>query len=194
MGIAGPKVLSATFELNTMGMKSPLTSSAQAAKLSPFFEPPMMATVDLATGAFNKFTGVGLGIPNGLAMASDDGIAMTTTELDFSVQFYDLLNGFARNMPIPGATNQIQSATDVEYDPLHKLFFVAQPVSSATPAGSTIHVYDLSDSYVKALNGFNFVDSRFNIEPVHIALNPSRRLGYVDGPDAGFTQLQQFRY
>jgi hypothetical protein len=30
--------------------------------------------------------------------------------------------------------------------------------------------------------------------PVHIALNPSNRSGYVDGPDPGVTQLQSFTY
>jgi hypothetical protein len=162
--------------------------------LSPFFVPPVLAVVDLTTGTFNKFTGLGLGIPNGLAVSSSDSIAVTTTELDFSLEFYDLANGFSIIETLPQANNQIQSGTDVEYDPLHKVFLVAQPVSSTSATGSSVHVYDVLGSFVKSINGLNFVDSRFNIEPVHIALNPSRRVGFIDGPDEGFTEIQSFRY
>jgi len=30
--------------------------------------------------------------------------------------------------------------------------------------------------------------------PAHIALNPRKRIGFVDGPDPGVTQIQSFTY
>jgi len=160
--------------------------------------PPKFALVDLTTGAVNEFTGIPgpppfrQGSINGLAVDSEDGIACTTTEVDFRVEFYDLKaqTGFAE--VLPGATGQIQSGSDVEYDPIHKLFFVAQSVSS-TGAGSSIQVYDINGNLVESLNGFNFSNA-FNVIGTHIALNPSARSGYVDGPSSGVTDIQSFTY
>src|SRR5205823_12896424 len=53
----------------------------------PIF-PGKISTVDLTTGTFTKFTGVGLGDVNGLAVDPATGTACTTTEIDFSVEFY----------------------------------------------------------------------------------------------------------
>jgi hypothetical protein len=159
---------------------------------------PQIALVDLATGAVTQFTGI-LGPPpfhqgtvNGMAVDSEDGIAATTTELDFRVEFYDLKKKTGTAVVLPGATGQIQSGSDVEYDPVHKMFFVAQAVSS-TGSGSSIQVYDTKGKLVESLNGFNFSNS-FNVVFTHIALNPSNRTGYVDGPDPGVTEIQSFTY
>ncbi len=54
------------------------------------FGPPTIATVDLDSGAFQKFTGMGLGYVNGIAVDTTTGIACTATEIDFSVGFYNL--------------------------------------------------------------------------------------------------------
>ena len=159
---------------------------------------PQIALVNLTTGVVTQFTGI-LGPPlyhqgfiNGLAVDSEDGIAVTTTELDFRVEFYNLAeqSGFA--VVLPGANGQIQSGTDVEYDPVNKLFFVAQSSSSTAP-GSSIQVYDIHGNLVESLNGFSFSDA-FNVIGTHITLNPATRTGYVDGPDGGVTELQQFNY
>jgi hypothetical protein len=160
--------------------------------------PPQIALVDLTTGTVNQFTGVPgpppfrQGSINGLAVDSEDGIACTTTEVDFRVEFYNLKtqSGFA--VVLPGATGQIQSGSDVEYDPIHKLFFVAQSVSS-TGSGSSIQVYNTQGKLVESLNGFNFSNA-FNVIGTHIALNPSNRSGYVDGPDSNVTDIQSFTY
>ena len=64
-------------------------------------------------------------------------------------------------------------------------------MSSSDPGGSTIYVYDPKGRLQETLNGFNFSNT-FNVIPMHIALNPSNRTGYVDGPDNG--QLQFFTY
>ena len=158
--------------------------------------PPVIALVDLATGKVSQFTGIPgpppfrQGFINGLAVDSADGIACTTTEVDFQVEFYDLKKktGFAE--VLPGANGQLQSGTDVEFDPINKLFLVAQSVSSTGP-GSSIHVYDTKGNLVESLDGFNFSNAGAVIF-THIAINPANRTGYVDGPDV--TQLQSFTY
>jgi hypothetical protein len=157
------------------------------------FIPGKIATVGLASGQFIKFTGVGLGDVNGLAYDSVTGTACTTTEIDFSVEFYNIANqsGFAQ--PLPGAQNQFFSGADVEFDPVNRLFLVAQPNSSTAGSGSSIHVYDVAGNLIESINGLSFSNA-FNVVPAHIALNPSARLGYVDGPDVGVTEIQSFTY
>jgi hypothetical protein len=93
---------------------------------------------------------------------------------------------------LPGANGQLQSGSDVEYDPVNKLFFVAQSVSS-TGTGSSIQVYNTKGQLVESLNGFNFSNAS-NVVFTHIALNPANRSGYVDGPDSGVTEIQSFTY
>ena len=50
-----------------------------------------------------------------------------------------------------------------------------------------------ADPMIESLNGFNFSNA-FNVVPAHIAINPNRRTGFIDGPDEGVTQLQGFSY
>jgi hypothetical protein len=157
------------------------------------FVPGKVATVDLTTGVLTKFTGVGLGDVNGLAVDPVTGTACTTTEIDFSVEFYNLATqaGFAQ--PLPGATQQFFSGADVQFDPVNKLFLVAQPNSSTASSGSSIHVYDVLGNLIESINGLNFSNA-FNVIPAHIALNPGRRIGFVDGPDIAAGQIQSFTY
>src|SRR5205809_4419779 len=91
------------------------------------FIPGKIATVDMTTGTFTKFTSVGLDDVNGLAVDPATGTACTTTEIDFSVEFYNLATqtGFAQ--PLPGASQQFFSGAHVEFDPVNHLFLVAQP-------------------------------------------------------------------
>jgi hypothetical protein len=160
--------------------------------------PPVVALVELTTGKVSEFNGLPgpppyrAGTVNGIAVDSADGIACTTTELDFSVEFYNLKKKTGFAVTLPGATNQLQSGSDVEFDQIHNLFFVAQSVSS-TGAGSSIQVYDTKGNLVESLNGFNFSNA-FNVVFTHIALNPTNRSGYVDGPDSGVTEIQSFTY
>jgi hypothetical protein len=161
--------------------------------------PPVFALANLTTGKVSEFTGIPgpppfrQGTVNGLAVDSEDGIACTTTELDFRVEFYNLKKKTGFAVTLPGATGQVQSGSDVEYDPVHKLFFVAQGVSSTAPGVSSIQVYDTKGNLVESLDGFNFSNA-FNVVFTHIALNPSSRTGYVDGPDPGVTDIQSFTY
>ena len=107
-------------------------------------------------------------------------------------KFYDLSTqtGFVVVLPGSGGVQNFSGA-DVEFDSLHKLFLVAQPTSSSAPSGSTIYVYDIHGNLQETINGFDFSNA-FNVVPMHIALNPNLRSGYVDGPDAGVTELQAF--
>jgi len=69
---------------------------------------------------------------------------------------------------------------------------VAQPNSSSS-SGSSIYVYDINGNLQETLNGFSFSNA-FNGVPAHIALNPSRRAGFVDGPSSNVNELQRFTY
>jgi hypothetical protein len=146
-----------------------------------------LALADLVHGTLAEFAGLGLGFVNGIAVDSADGIACTTTEIDFGVEFYDLATrtGFKVNMP--NATSQEQSGTDVEYDPLHKLFLVGQPVSS-TGSGSSVQVFDTKGNFVDSIN-----DLSLPVSPALIAINPNTRAGFVWEAPSG-TALQTFAY
>jgi hypothetical protein len=160
---------------------------------------PQIALVNLTTGKVTEFTGVGEpplgpGSVNGIAVDSEDGIAVTSTELNGNITFYNLKNhtGFLVPLPDPG---QLTSGTDVEFDPVNKLFFVAQQVSG-TSSGSSIQVYNTQGNLVESLNGLNFSQDS-SVIGTHIALNPSNRSGYVDGAGPQGTQagaIQQFTY
>lgn len=162
-------------------------------KLGNPFVPGLVATVDLTNGAFSKFVGVGVGDVNGLAYDPVTQTACTTTEIDFSVSFYNIATQTGFKEPLPGATQQFFSGADVQFDPVNRLFLVAQEHSSTAPSGSSIHVYDVSGNLVESIDGFNFSNA-FNVIAAHIGINPAGRSGYVDGPDEGVTQLQAFTY
>jgi hypothetical protein len=141
--------------------------------------------VDLTTGKLTEFMGLGFGFINGIAVDSNTGIACTTTEDDFSVEFYDLATQTGTIVVLPGATNQAQSGIAVSVDPIHKLFLIGQEFSSTGP-GSSIQVFDEQGNFVESLNGFGLPAS-----PAFMALHPSQRAGYVLG---GETALQSFTY
>jgi hypothetical protein len=155
---------------------------------------PVIGVVDLVKGTFSTFEGIGFGFVNGAAVDPDDGILCTDTEDDATVEFYDLATQKGFTVILPGSQGQqIYSGADIEYDPIHKVFLVAQPVSSSSPTGSTIYVYDTEGNVLETLNGFNFSNT-FNVIAMHIALHPNLRAGYVDGPDQNVTEIQSFTY
>jgi len=208
-----PQVFSTNVALNTFGPLITLTNESFQTGLIPKlayndrtgkallgiqtignpFIPPTFALVDMRDGDTTIFGGVGQGDVNGLAIDPTTNIACSTTEIDFSVQFYTLGNLSGFSQPLPGATNQLFSGADVAVDTLHHLFLVAQPNSSTAPGTSSIHVYDESGNLIESLDGFQFSNAS-NVVPMHIALHPSQRIGYVDGPDPGVTQIQAFVY
>ncbi len=162
---------------------------------SPFILPPRIAFVDLTTGAFAKRTGLGLGVINGIAVDTEDNILCTDTSFDSGVQFYDLNRGTSINVLLPGATQDTSTASgaDIAFDPINKLFLVAQTFANGSLTdGSAIQVYDTAGNLIETIEGLNF-QGGFNVFPVRIALNPARRSGFVNGPDLT-KSLQSFTY
>lgn len=164
-------------------------------KPSPFIEPPLVGFVDLATGSFDVKTGLGLGVINGVAVDTEDGILCTDTSFDSAVQFYNLSDFGGISVLLPGADPQTSTASggDIEFDPINKLFLVAQEFSDGQlDNGSSIQVYDVAGNLVESIDGLNF-QGGFDVFPIHITLNPSRRMGFVNGPDLT-TAIQSFNY
>ena len=164
-------------------------------KPSPFILPPVIGFVDLAAGSFVKQTGLGLGVINGIAVDSEDGVLCTDTSFDSAVQFYTLSNFSGISVFLPGHNPQTSTASggDIEFDPINKLFLVAQPFSDGLlNNGSSVHVFDLTGNLVESIDGLNFQGGD-NVFPVHITLNPSTRTGFVNGPDLT-TAIQSFNY
>jgi hypothetical protein len=149
---------------------------------------PTIGKVDLATGAQTSFVGLGFGLINGLAVDSATQVLCTTTEIDFSVEFYDLTtnNGFLVTMP--GATSQAQSGMTVALDPIHKLFLIQQEFTSTAASGSSIQVFNEQGTYIESINGLSLPAS-----PVRIALNPALRVGWVL-VTPNLSSLQSFNY
>jgi hypothetical protein len=155
---------------------------------------PVIGIVDLTAGTFTTFGGIGFGFINGIAVDSADGIFCTTTEDDAGVEFYNLATQSGSKVILPGSGGQqIFSGADVQYDSLNKLFLIAQPTSSTAASGSAIYVYDTEGKLQETLNGFSFSNT-FNVVAMHIGLNPGNRSGFVNGPNAGVTELQSFTY
>jgi hypothetical protein len=127
-------------------------------------------------------------------------MAVTTTFGDAGVEFYDLKNqtGFEETLPfIPENCDNACTGVDVEFDPIHKLFLVAQPISSQQPNSnfSTIYVYNRQGTLLETLNKFNFFTQRFDVFPVHMAIHPSERSGFVDVTNSlGVGAIQSFTY
>ena len=152
------------------------------------FGPPRIGKVDLATGAFTQFTGVGIGYVNGLAVDTEAGIACTSTEIDFRIEIYDLATQTGFAVPLHKALSQAHSGQDVQLDPIHKLFLVGQPISSTAPTGSSVQVFDEQGHFLEAINGLQLPAS-----PAKIAIAPHRRIAFVvKSPD--LTSLQSFVY
>src|SRR5262249_17986131 len=72
-----------------IGMNSVTNQAVVASSTGGILTQPTLAIVDLATGDVNEFTGIGFGFVNGIAIDSANNLACTTTEVDFSVEFYD---------------------------------------------------------------------------------------------------------
>ncbi|MGA8534079.1 MAG: hypothetical protein WB615_08225 [Candidatus Tumulicola sp.] len=160
--------------------------------------PPVIATIDLSSGALSKFSGVncpgsvGCGYANGIAYDSNSGIACTTTELDGGVEFYHVAQKTGTHVLLPNGGGQFYAGTYVVNDSVHQLFLVAQPFSSTSQSGSSIQVYGEDGTLVESINGLNFTNAGDEVIGVRIAINPTKRTGWVNGPK--INQLQEFSY
>lgn len=146
-----------------------------------------LRSIDLASGAVGDAVRVGHGFVNGIAADEEHGIIATATELDFTVEFYNEKTHQLVRTVLQGATSQINSGTDVQFDPMHKPFFVGQPFSSTGP-NSSIQVYDRKGVFVESINNLHLPASASRI-----ALNPALRRGFVQSSQDG-SQLQIFSY
>ncbi len=130
----------------------------------------------------------GCGDANGIAYDSKTGIACTTTEIDGGVEFYDIAKKSGVNETLPNG-GEYYAGSFVANDATHHLFLIEQPHSSTGP-GSSVQVYDESGTFVESINGFSFGGS--SVLQQRIAIDPSPRTGWVNGPNAD--QLQEFSY
>ena len=153
--------------------------------------------MNLSTGHVTTWQGIalgpyGAGFVNGLAVDSATGIAATTTELNAQVEFYDLQQrtGTAVQLPGTGDADQLNSggaitpttrSTTSSWSPIRCTRPPATVQSSST---------ERTAGFVEAITGFHF--GGLAQGPTRVAVNPSRRMGWVDGP--GIDQLQQFFY
>jgi hypothetical protein len=136
---------------------------------------PEIGLVNLVSGEFSEFQGLGKGSAYGLAVDSDDGIACTTTS-DANVEFYDLKTGTGLAEDLPGGEGQPQSGFDVEFDPIHKLFLIFQ--GDGPGEHSFIQVYDPKGNLVDSIDFGPY--NRFG---GYIALHPTQRSGFLgEGP------------
>ena len=159
---------------------------------SPFIVPPEIGFLDLATGAFTKFAGKGLGLINGIAIDSEDGILCTTVSFVPTVQFYDLSTRKGFSVRLPNAGDSLSRGQEVVFDPVNKLFLVAQEFTSTGSSGSSIQVFDILGNLVESIDGLNFINPS-RVIAGRIALHPSLRLGFCEGPEEG-TTIQAFTY
>jgi hypothetical protein len=161
------------------------------------FGPTTLILMDVSNATTQTVDGGGSGVVQGIAVDSDDNVAVTATYGDAAVEWYDLAMGEEIAYQIlPDCFSPACAGTDVEYDPIHRLFLVAQSITSQSSGqSSTIYVYDTQGTWQETLNGFNFYTSRFDVLPVHLALHPSDRSGYVDQTNSlGVGVLQSFTY
>ena len=140
--------------------------------------------------------GQGFGAINGVAVDTADAVLCTDTHADSGVQFYDVKTRTVLVAKLlPGAQPNTLTAAggDIAFDPINKLFLVAQRFADGLlNNASCIQVYDFAGEYVETVYGLEFQDG-FNVFPTHIALNPSRRLGFINGPNLN-DSLQAFTY
>lgn len=154
-----------------------------------------VALVNLTSGAIDEFTdNLGVGTVNGVAVDSSKGLAVTTTLIDQGVEFYHLAKQSGFEVIIPNADSAANAGLDVEFDPLHSLFLVAQYTTNnpdnPTPA---IYVYNEAGEVTETITGLQPIP----ISPSPIALNPSKRTGFVPvilAPQNLFLELQSFSY
>ena len=160
--------------------------------------PPVNALINLSNGNVDSFNGYNngtyhAGYVTGAAVDPKTGVAMTATELNAQVEFYDLKKKRAityTQLPCTGNTDQIYSGAGIAVDPINKLFLVTETYNACSGGNdSALIVYDETGNLVETITGFKL----FIGEPAP-ALNPSKRMGWAFGGPNGWTQLQQFFY
>jgi hypothetical protein len=179
-----------------VGLSSKTNTAIVFASNGQPYGPSYVNQIDLASGKVTTFLGLGSGTVQGVAVDAADNILVTTTYGDAGVEFYNLTTHTAFEDILPNCFSPACSGFDVAFDPINKLFLVAQPISSLGVGEiSAIYVYDTQGNLIEELIGFNFYTQRFDVFPVHIALHPSDRSGFVDVTNStGVGSIQSFTY
>jgi hypothetical protein len=160
--------------------------------------PPVNALINLSNGNVDSFNGYNngpfhAGYVTGATVDPNTGVAITATELNAQVEFYDLKKKRAigyTQLPCTGNSDQLYSASGIAVDPINKLFVVTETYNACGGGSdSALIVYDEAGKMVETITGFKL----FIGEPAP-ALNPSKRMGWVFGGPNGWSQLQQFFY
>ena len=145
--------------------------------------PPILATINLATGAVHETTGFGVGNVNGLAIDPLTDNAVFTTQggpfVPPFVEFYNLRTQTMTALRLPGS----DVGGDVEFDSLHRLFIVA----AGDGRNNSILEYDTSGNLQQTITG-----GSLNSLLTCCQLNPSSRTGF--GLGAELESLQAFSY
>jgi hypothetical protein len=130
--------------------------------------PTKIATLDLTDGTVTSFAGLGLGYINGIAVDPDTGIACTATEIDFSVEFYDLAAQTGIIRRLPGAVSQAQSGAQVQFDPVNVFAPSSSLIEHRAQRGSSV-VYDAQATS----SSRSTAEAARVVELVTVALHPS---------------------
>jgi len=144
---------------------------------------PILATINLASGAVHELTGLGVGTVNGLAIDPlTDNAVLTTQGGPFVppfVEFYNLRTQTMSALRLPGSN----VGGDVEFDTLHRLFIVA----AGDGRNNSILEYDTSGNLKQVITG-----GSLNSLLTCCELNPNTRVGFGLGAD--LLTLQSFSY
>jgi hypothetical protein len=147
-----------------------------------------LAVVDVTKQGFNEFAGLGKGEVNGIGVDAVDGIACTSTEGDWNIEFYDIATETGFQETLHGATSDLNSGADVQFDPVNKLFLIDQQVCAGHDSGTCVQVYDAQGNWVETTN---VIADGFG----HIAFNPNTRMGFLWLNDnSKFDELESFTY
>jgi len=154
---------------------------------------PVVATIDLMTGKMRKFTGLGLGGVDGIAIDPATDTLVTTTLIDGGVEFYDLAKQTGFEVEIPNGS-ELDAGLDVEFDSVHDVFLVEQYSSTGNPNNPQprIYVYDEKGNVMETIPVL-----RLPVSPSLIALNPQKRIGFISEivePQHMFLAIQSFKY
>ena len=161
-------------------------------------DPPINVLVNQTSGQRVQFNGYNngpyhAGDVTGLAVDPNTGVAVTVTELNAQVEFYNLAtqSGItALQLPCTNDTAQIYSGSGIAVDPVNKLFLVTETYDACSGGSDgVVAVYDESGNLVETITGF----PGFAIGEPAPALNPALRTGWALS-GKGFSQLQQFTY
>ena len=119
------------------------------------FIPGKIATVDLTTGAFVKWTGLGLGDVNGIAVDPETGTACTTTENPFQRGILQPRYSRGSVQPLPGAFNQLLSTVLFGEQAL-SLWHSPSQARRGVSGAAFMFMTDVTGNLIESIDGLTF--------------------------------------